>query len=79
MRVCWTTYDQVSVGYLTPEIAIGGVYEVQMYPFPQVPKKMRKWVIRPTMAIEDMLTLKHYPPQDAIATASNVTPLRMKY
>ena len=79
MRVIWTAYDQVSVGYLTPEIAIGGVYDVSMYPFPNIPKKMRKWVIRPTLAVEDMLNVKHYPPIDAISSASNIQALRMMY
>jgi cancer susceptibility candidate protein 1 len=52
---------------------------VSMDPFPSIPKKMRKWVIRPTLAVEDMLNVKHYPPIDAISSASNIQALRMMY
>lgn len=79
MRVFWTSYDHVSMD--SPMHVLGGVYEIAIYPYPEPPKHVKKWIIRGVSAVDDILIAKPYPPNDFLAGVSmaNVTPLQVKY
>jgi hypothetical protein len=81
MRVLWTSYDHISASVNTNYLVLGGTYEVALYPFPEMPKRVKKWTMRAIKSIEEMLVPKSYPPQDMMSNWSyaNVNPLRMSY
>lgn len=62
-------------------MTLGGIYEVEIYGFPDLPKRVKKWTIRDISAVEDILIVKPYPPNDFLSGVSmaNVNPLRVGY
>mmetsp|Transcript_9273 Transcript_9273/g.9272 ORF Transcript_9273/g.9272 Transcript_9273/m.9272 type:complete len:424 (+) Transcript_9273:342-1613(+) len=81
MRAMWTNSNLISTMIETPELVVGGVYEVHIYRFPELPKNVREWRLRPVKTLENMLVQRPYPPSDLISgmSLSNINPLKMMY
>ncbi|OMJ83049.1 hypothetical protein SteCoe_16080 [Stentor coeruleus] len=78
MRVFWTSYDYLSTSTEQADVVIGGIYEVNIYKFPELPKTVKEWKLRPVKNLEITLTPRPYPSAD-IAGVATVNPLRMAY
>lgn len=80
MRVFWTSYDYLSSALDLPDIVIGGIYEVNIYKYPDQPKTVKEWKLRPVKTIENTLLQRQYPSQELSGNSlTNVTPLKMMY
>lgn len=78
MRVLWTSYDYLSNSADQNDIIIGGIYEVNIYRFPELPKSVKEWKLRPVKSIEITLNPRPYPSPD-IAGVTNINPIKMIY
>jgi len=77
MRVIWTSYNSISGDLDGPDLVIGGVYEAALFNFPRMPKKVKKWLMRPLSSDEELLAPKPYPPSEGQNDTSK--PLHMVY
>ena len=77
MRVIWTSYNGISGDLEGPDLVIGGVYEAALFNFPKMPKKVKKWLMRPLSSDEELLMPKPYPPSEGQNDTSK--PLHMVY
>lgn len=79
MRTFWTSYDYLSKADQN-DLIIGGIYEVVIYRFPDQPKTVKEWKLRPIKSTEITLNPRPYPSPEIAATGNiSVTPLKMIY
>ena len=76
LRVTWVASDDMWLDY-SPYISVGGVLNIEVFNFPEQPKKHRSWVIRNIQEVGDMLKLRQY--SDPTANNQNVDPITIKF
>jgi hypothetical protein len=79
MRVFWTSYDYLSRNDQT-DLVIGGIFEVVNFRYPDQPKGVKEWKLRPIKSTEITLNPRPYPSPEIAATGNtNITPLKMTF
>ena len=76
LRVTWVASDDMWLDY-SPYISVGGILNIEVFNFPEQPKKHRSWVIRNIQEVDDMLKLRQYP--DPTANTQNIDPITIKF
>lgn len=71
-------YDDVSHDVYTPEIVIGGILHIDIFNFPQLPKKQLKWTMRSILSTNEILSRKYYPDPNSIA-AGTIDPQNISF
>jgi Cancer susceptibility candidate 1 N-terminus len=80
MRVFWSSNDYLSSTLELEDIVIGGIYEVQIYKFPDFPKTVKEWKLRPTKSIEGTLLQRPYPSTELSGVSlAAIASLKMSY
>ena len=80
MRAVWYSYDSVSYLAETPFVVLGGVYDISIFRFPELPKSVKEWKLRSVKDVDNMLVTKPYPPPDLSEVAlASIGALRMSY
>lgn len=77
MRVLWTSFDPQMSSRQSPYMTVGGIYEVNLFGFPPLPRRAKKWLMRQVKPLDELLAPKPYPVNEALL--ANILPLRMSY
>jgi hypothetical protein len=77
MRVIWTSFDSQPSNRQSPYMTVGGIYEVNLFGFPTLPKRAKKWLMRQVKPLDELLALKPFPANEALQ--ANILPQRMSY
>lgn len=65
IRALWQSFDDVTAGTYTPEIAIGGILNFEAFQFPQTSERQGPWKLTPVQSENDALKRVPYPnPED---------------
>ena len=79
MRVFWTSYDYLS-RHGQNDLVIGGIFEIVNFRYPDQPKSVKEWKLRPVKSMEITLNPRPYPSPEIAATGNtNITPLKMTF
>lgn len=76
LRVTWVASDDMCLDY-SPYISVGGVLNIEVFNFPELPKKHRSWMIRTINDVGDMLNKRPYP--DPSATSQQTDSISIKF
>lgn len=61
MRAFWQCYDDYSNKAYNPDLPVGGILNIELFNFPEIPKTHGKWTMRDIFSMEKNLEKLHFP------------------
>lgn len=61
MRASWTSFNDLSHRAYCPDLVVGGIFEIELFAFPEMPKQIGKWLMRNIHSVEHQLIKYYYP------------------